>query len=152
MKGSSLVGLPPGGWLAVRFCSFRWRAGRWAPPRSREGDSPGWLGAGSDHDHRPATPESPFFRTMDIADDGTYTLDGVDPGTYTLSVAAKGLEIAPLQNLVLADGQPLKQDLTLTPAHRSASSRRPSRSRWQMTSTPLPSRTCPTSTSTPPPT
>jgi carboxypeptidase family protein len=57
-----------------------------------------------------------LFRTMDIAADGTYTLDSVDPGTYTLSVAARGLEVAPIQNLVLADGQTVKQDLTLTPA------------------------------------
>jgi carboxypeptidase family protein len=57
-----------------------------------------------------------LFRTMDIAADGTYKIDSVDPGTYTLSVAARGLEVAPIQNLVLADGQTLKQDLTLTPA------------------------------------
>src|SRR5215212_11740730 len=49
-------------------------------------------------------------------DDGTYKIESVAAGTYTLTVQAKGSEIAPIQNLVLADGQTLKQDLTLTPA------------------------------------
>jgi hypothetical protein len=67
-----------------------------------------WVTASDANDH--------LFRTMDVAADGTYTLDSVDPGTYTLSVAARGLEVAPVPNLVLADGQTLKQDLTLAPA------------------------------------
>lgn len=56
-----------------------------------------------------------LFRT-DAADDGTYTLDAVDPGTYTLTVEAKGLEIAPMPNVVLAAGQTLKQDFAMTVA------------------------------------
>src|SRR5437867_11794644 len=51
-----------------------------------------------------------------VEDDGTYKLEGVAPGTYTLTVQAKGSEMAPIQNLVLTDGQTLKQDLTLTAA------------------------------------
>jgi hypothetical protein len=51
-----------------------------------------------------------------VEDTGAYKLDGVAPGTYTLTVQAKGSEIAPIPNLVLTDGQKLKQDLTLTPA------------------------------------
>src|SRR2546423_1343025 len=49
-------------------------------------------------------------------DDGTYKIEGVAPGPYTLTVQAKGSELTPIENLVLADGQTLKQDLTLTPA------------------------------------
>ena len=37
-----------------------------------------------------------LFRTMDVAADGAYKIDSVDPGTYTLSVAARGLETAPI--------------------------------------------------------
>jgi hypothetical protein len=51
-----------------------------------------------------------------VEDDGTYTLDEVAAGTYTLTVQAKGSEMPPIQNLVLTDGQTLKQDLTLTAA------------------------------------
>jgi hypothetical protein len=56
-----------------------------------------------------------IFR-KEVADDGTYTLDSVAPGAYTLTVQAKGLETPPIQNLVLTDGQTLKQDFTLTAA------------------------------------
>jgi hypothetical protein len=56
-----------------------------------------------------------IFR-KEVADDGTYKLDGVAPGTYTLTVQAKGTETSPVQNLVLTDGQTLKQDFTLTAA------------------------------------
>jgi hypothetical protein len=56
-----------------------------------------------------------LFRVK-VADDGTYTLDGVAAGTYTLTVQAKGSETPPVQNVVLTDGQTLKQDFTLTAA------------------------------------
>jgi Carboxypeptidase regulatory-like domain len=49
-------------------------------------------------------------------DDGTYKLEDVTAGTYTLTVQSKGSELAPIENLVLTDGQTLKQDLTLTAA------------------------------------
>jgi hypothetical protein len=52
----------------------------------------------------------------EVADGGTYTLDNVAPGTYTLTVQAKGTETPPVQNVVLTDGQTLKQDFTLTAA------------------------------------
>src|SRR5207245_1438708 len=51
-----------------------------------------------------------------VEDTGAYKLDGVAAGTYTLTVQAKGSEMPPIQNLVLTDGQTLKQDLTLTAA------------------------------------
>src|SRR5204862_4916693 len=51
-----------------------------------------------------------------VEDTGAYKLEGVAAGTYTLTVQAKGSEIVPIQNLVLTDGQTLKQDLTLTAA------------------------------------
>src|SRR5712692_8651624 len=53
---------------------------------------------------------------VNVEDSGAYTLDGVAPGTYTLTVQAKGSEMPPIQNLVLTDGQTLKQDFTLTAA------------------------------------
>jgi hypothetical protein len=56
-----------------------------------------------------------IFR-KEVEEDGSYTLDSVDPGTYTLTVQAKGTETPPIQNLVLSDGQTLKQDFTLTAA------------------------------------
>jgi hypothetical protein len=51
-----------------------------------------------------------------VEDTGAYKLDGVAPGTYTLTVQAKGSEQSPIPNLVLTDGQTLKQNLTLTAA------------------------------------
>src|SRR5439155_23623150 len=51
-----------------------------------------------------------------VEENGTYKLEGVAAGIYTLTVQAKGSEIAPIKNLVLTDGQTLKQDLTLTAA------------------------------------
>src|SRR5712691_1409031 len=53
---------------------------------------------------------------VNVEDSGAYTLDGVAPSTYTLTVQAKGSEMPPIQNLVLTDGQTLKQDFTLTAA------------------------------------
>ncbi len=53
---------------------------------------------------------------VNVEDSGAYTLDGVAPGTYTLTLQAKGSEMPPIQNLVLTDGQTLKQDFTLTAA------------------------------------
>jgi carboxypeptidase family protein len=57
-----------------------------------------------------------LFRVVADDSDGTYTLDGIAPGTYTLTVQAKGSETPPIQNVVLTDGQTLKQDFTLAPA------------------------------------
>ena len=51
-----------------------------------------------------------------VEDTGAYKLDGVAPGTYTLTVQAKGTETPPVPNVVLTDGQTLKQDFTLTAA------------------------------------
>jgi hypothetical protein len=56
-----------------------------------------------------------FRKAVDA--DGSYMLEGVAPGTYTLTVQAKGTEAPPIPNVVLADGQTLKQqDFTLTAA------------------------------------
>jgi hypothetical protein len=52
----------------------------------------------------------------EVAGDGSYTLDNVAPGTYTLTVQAKGSETPPVPNVVLTDGQTLKQDLSMTAA------------------------------------
>src|SRR2546428_2821724 len=48
-----------------------------------------------------------------VEDTGAYKLDGVAPGTYTLTVQAKGTETPPVPNVVLTEGQTLKQDFTL---------------------------------------
>jgi len=51
-----------------------------------------------------------------VEDTGAYKLEGVAPGTYTLTVQAKGSEITPILNLVLADNQTFTKDLSLTKA------------------------------------
>lgn len=55
------------------------------------------------------------YRT-DVADDGSYSLDDVAPGTYTIAVIAGGLEAPDATNVVVADGQEVKQDFMLDTA------------------------------------
>jgi len=47
-----------------------------------------------------------------VGADGAYSLD-VDPGTYTVAIVADNQDVAPVTNLVVADGKTLTQDFKL---------------------------------------
>ena len=52
---------------------------------------------------------------MPTDDSGAYSLD-VDPGTYTLVVVGHGLATQTVKNVVVKDGDKIKQDFTVTDA------------------------------------
>jgi hypothetical protein len=49
----------------------------------------------------------------DVADDGTFAIDDVAAGTYTIAVISPGFTAPDVTNVVVKDGEAVKQDFTL---------------------------------------